>query len=114
MAATIPSTVSRIRIGTITVSVAGRRVRKMFATDSPVAQLLPQLNVKIDFTNIHNWTYQGSFRPSWVRMASICSGVASSPPRISAGSPPNHLKRKKTKRMTPIRVGIICHSLRKI
>ena len=53
-------------MGTITVSVAGRRVRKMLAIASPVAQLLPQLKVKIDFTKIQSCTYHGSFRPSWL------------------------------------------------
>ncbi len=86
----------------------------MLLIASPVAQLLPQLNVKIDFTKIQSWTYQGSLRPSCCRIAWICSGVASSPPRISAGSPPKNLNRKKTNRMTPASVGIICHSLRKI
>ena len=38
-------------------------------------------------------------------MASICSGVAFRPPRISAGSPPKYLKRKKTSRTTPSRSG---------
>src|SRR5512137_430752 len=110
----IARTVSRIRIGSITVSVAGRRVAKMLLIASPVAQLLPQLKVKIAFTKIHSCTYQGSLSPSCWRIAWICSGVASRPPRISAGSPPKNLNRKKTKRMTPANVGIICHSLRKI
>ena len=35
-------------------------------TVSPVAQLLPQLNVKIDFTKIHSCVYHGSFSPSCV------------------------------------------------
>ena len=59
IAAMIASTVSRIRIGSITVSVAGRRVRKMLLIASPVAQLLPQLNVKIDFTKIQSWHVPG-------------------------------------------------------
>ena len=40
----IASITSRIRIGTITVSVAGSRVANRLATDSLVAQLLPQSN----------------------------------------------------------------------
>jgi hypothetical protein len=110
----MPSTVSRIRIGIITVNVAGRRVRKMLLIASPVAQLLPQLKVKMDLMKIHSWTYHGSFKPSCCLMASICSGVASKPPRISAGSPPKNLNRKNTNRMTPASVGTICHSLRKM
>ncbi len=43
----MPSSVSRIRIGIITVSVAGSRVANMLPTASLVAQLLPQSNVKI-------------------------------------------------------------------
>ena len=43
----IDSSVSSSRIGTITVSVAGRRVAKSCATDSLVAQLLPQSKVTI-------------------------------------------------------------------
>ncbi len=30
----------------------------MFDTGSAVAQLLPQLKLKIPFTKIHSWTYQ--------------------------------------------------------
>ena len=114
MAAMMPSTVSRIKMGIITVNVAGNRVAKMLLIASPVAQLLPQLKVKIDLTKIHSCTYQGSFKPSCWRMAWICSGVASKPPRISAGSPPKNLNRKNTNRMTPASVGTICHSLRKM
>ena len=41
------TSVSRIRIGIITVSVAGSRVANRLATDSLVAQLRPQSKVTI-------------------------------------------------------------------
>ena len=44
--------------------------------------------------------------------ASICSGVALRPPRISAGSPPKYLKSTNTSSTTPISVGIICQRRR--
>ena len=114
MAAMIPSTTSRTRIGSMTVSVLGTRSLKMLTTASLVAQLLPQLKVKICFTKIHSCTHTGSLSPNWVRIAWIWSGVASRPPRISAGSPPKKWNRKNTSRITPASVGTICQSLRKI
>ena len=99
-------------MGTITVSVAGRRLLKSSATGSPVAQLLPQSKVAICFRYRPNCTHQGSLRPSCWRMASTCSAVALRPPRISAGSPPKPLKSRKTSSTTPNRVGTICQSRR--
>ena len=52
------SSVSRIRIGIITVSVAGSRVANMCATDSLVAQLRPQSKVTICFRKIPSCTHQ--------------------------------------------------------
>ena len=40
--------------GAIKVSEAGKRVAKISATDSPVVQLLPKLNVATCLTKIHN------------------------------------------------------------
>ena len=97
------------------VSVAGRRVRKMCETFSLVAQLLPQSNVKICFTKIQSCTYHGLVDAELRADVVDLLGRRESARRESrAGSPPNHLNRKKISRMTPASVGIICHSLRKI
>ena len=99
-------------MGTITVSVAGKRVANRCDTASFVAQLRPQSKVTICLTKIPSCTHHGSFRPSCWRMASICSGVALRPPRISAGSPPKNLNSTNTSSTTPASVGIICHRRR--
>src|SRR6218665_3979109 len=96
-------------MGTVTVSVAGMRLTNSFATDSLVAQLLPQSKVTICLMKIHSCSQTGLFRPSCSRIASIDSGLALRAPRITAGSLPKYLKRKKTSSTTPSRVGIICH-----
>ena len=101
-----------MRIGIITVSVAGRRVANRCATDSLVAQLRPQSKVTICFRKMPNWVQSGSFRPSCWRTASTWAALAFWPARISAGSPPKPLKSRKTSRTTPNIVGTICQMRR--
>ena len=51
--------VSMMSKGAINVSEAGKRVAKISATDSPVVQLLPKLNVATCLTKIHSCTASG-------------------------------------------------------
>jgi hypothetical protein len=77
-----------------------------------VIQLWPKSNVRICLTKIQSCTHHGWSRPSCWRIDSICCLSEICPARISAGSPPKNLNRKKISRTTPASVGIICHRRR--
>jgi len=108
MAIGIARNTSSTMIGTITVSVAGRRETKMLDTGSRVIQLWPKSKLKTCFRKTPSCTHQGWSSPSWLRIASICCLSATWPARTSAGSPPKNLNRKNTSRITPPSVGSIC------
>ena len=108
------STTSSSNIGTMMVSVAGRRVEKMSEIASLVVQLLPQLKVKTCCTKTHSCSSTDLSRPSWARSDASRSGEAFMPAMISTGSPPKNLNRKKISKITPSRVGSICQMRRRM
>ena len=109
IAKTTASEVSMISTGTMIVSVGPTRVRRMRETSSLVDQLRPKSKVNTCCTNTQSWYQYGWSTPSCLRMLAICSGLEILPASTCAGSPPTQLNRKKMSRITPARVGIICH-----